>query len=156
MPFRGGIAALLIVVVLLLTEATPALAGLSGRERALLGAVNSTRAANGLRPLRADGTLTRAARFQSRVLLAQDVLSHGDFAERLRRFGAIGRLLGENLAWASAGAGDARAIVTAWLNSPPHRENLLRPAFRRIGLGAAVGEFAGYGGAVVVTADFAG
>ena len=154
MPFRGGIAAALALVVL--AGAAPAAAGLTAKEQALLGAVNATRAASGLPALKADVTLTRAARSYSRTLLARDVLAHGDFAARLRGFGAVGRLLGENLAWASAGAAGPNAIVQAWMNSPPHRENLLRPTFRRIGLGAAVGEFAGWDGATVVTADFAG
>ena len=154
MPFRGGIAA--VVLVLVLASAGPATAALTVKEQALLGAVNATRAARGLTVLQADMTLTRAARHQSRVLLDRDVLDHGDFAARLRSFGATGRLLGENLAWASSGAAQARAIVRMWMLSPPHRENLLRPAFRRVGLGAAIGEFAGNDGATVVTADFAG
>jgi uncharacterized protein YkwD len=153
MPFRGGIAALVVVV---LVGAAPATAGLTAREQSLLGAVNQTRTVRGLQPLRPDAALTRAARHQSRALLARDVLAHGDFVARLRSFGATGRILGENLAWASAGAAEAAAIVRSWMNSPPHRENLLRPSFRRIGLGAAVGEFAGWDGATVVTADFAG
>ena len=158
MPFRGGKAALLVVLllVLVLAGANVASAGLTAREQALVAAVNATRAVNGVAPLRVDGTLTRAARYQSRVSLARDVLAHGDFADRLRRFGATGRMLGENLAWASAGAADPRAIVQAWMRSPAHRENLLRAGFRRIGLGAAVGEFNGWSGATVVTADFAG
>ena len=43
-----------------------------------------------------------------------------------------------------------------WLNSPPHRKNLLRAGFRRVGVGAMMGTFSGTGGARVVTADFAG
>jgi uncharacterized protein YkwD len=158
MPFRGGKAALSVVLplVLVLAGANVASAGLTAREHAFVAAVNTTRAAHGVPPLSVDATLTRAARYQSRISLARDVLAHGDFADRLRRFGATGRMLGENLAWASAGAAQARAIVGMWLKSPPHRENLLRPSFRRIGVGTAVGEFRGYGGSTVVTADFAG
>jgi uncharacterized protein YkwD len=158
MPFRGGKAALLVVLllVLVLAGANVASAGPTAREQAFVAAVNATRAANGVGPLSVDDALTRAARHQSRVLLARDVLSHGDFAGRLRRFGATGRMLGENLAWGSAGAADPRSIVQAWMRSPGHRENLLRPGFRRIGLGAVVGEFDGWTGATVVTADFAG
>jgi uncharacterized protein YkwD len=43
-----------------------------------------------------------------------------------------------------------------WMASPGHRANLLRPGWTRIGLGARVGNFMGYDGAVVITADFAG
>jgi uncharacterized protein YkwD len=41
-----------------------------------------------------------------------------------------------------------------WLASPGHRANLLRPGFRRLGLGIATGSFPGQAGATVVTADF--
>ena len=40
--------------------------------------------------------------------------------------------------------------------SPGHRANLLRPGWKRIGIGSRTGTFLGYGGATVVTADFAG
>jgi uncharacterized protein YkwD len=149
------------VVTLALSLALAAPAAAQGTtagasEQALLRAVNDARAQRGLAPLDVDAALVRAARSHSRTLLERDVLTHGDFASRLRRFGARGALLAENLAWATGPYAHARAIVRAWLRSPGHRENLLHPGYRRIGLGAVVGEFAGYGGAVVVTADFAG
>jgi uncharacterized protein YkwD len=151
------------VVTLALSLALAAPAAAQGTtagasEQALLPAVNDARTQRGLAPLDVDAALVRAARSHSRTLLERDILTHGDFASRLRRFGARGALLAENLAWATATGpyAHARAIVRAWLRSPGHRENLLNPGFRRIGLGAVFGEFAGYGGAVVVTADFAG
>ena len=42
------------------------------------------------------------------------------------------------------------------LASPAHRAVLLRPGFRRVGVGAYQGNFAGRHDALVVTADFAG
>jgi uncharacterized protein YkwD len=149
----------IVAFALLLTLAMPAASqgtALTAPEEALLRAVNEARAAAGRQPLGIDAALTRAARSHSRALLARDVLEHGDFAGRLRSFGARGPVLAENLAWGTGRYARSRAIVHAWLESPGHRENLLRPGFRRIGLGAVVGEFAGYSGATVVTADFAG
>ena len=148
-----------VALTLLLALAAPAASkgtALTRPEQSLLQAVNEARAAAGLEPLDVDAALTRAARAHSHTLLARDVLAHGDFATRLRSFGARGPMLGENLAWGTGAYARAGAIVRAWLGSPGHRENLLRPGFQRIGLGAVVGEFAGYGGATVVTADFAG
>ncbi len=46
--------------------------------------------------------------------------------------------------------------MKAWLASPGHRRNLLRPGFRRVGLGELRTSFQGVTGATVVTADFAG
>ena len=36
---------------------------------------------------------------------------------------------GENLAWGRGDRGTAREIMRAWLNSPPHRETMLRGSF---------------------------
>jgi uncharacterized protein YkwD len=140
---------------LLLTGGAEA-AALSEREASLLGAVNAVRAAHDLRPLSVDGRLVRAARGHSATLLRRDVLTHGDFHRRMRRSGARGPLYGENLAWGTGARASARKIVRAWLQSPSHRRNLLRPGFRRIGLGTKTGTFAGRRGTTMVTADFAG
>jgi uncharacterized protein YkwD len=89
-------------------------------------------------------------------VLERDVVAHGAVAARLAGFGARGPAYGENLAVAIGSDASARVILHTWLASPGHRANLLRPGWRRMGIGAAVGEFAGYDGATVVTADFAG
>jgi uncharacterized protein YkwD len=122
----------------------------------VLGQVNTVRAAHGLRPLAVDARLARAASAYSARLLRTDSFTHGALGARLSAYGARGPLFGENLAWGVGSRASARSIVRAWLASPGHRANLLRPGFRRIGIGARVGTFQGHGGAVVVTADFAG
>ena len=129
---------------------------LTSSEASILGAVNAARAAHGLAPLQSDGPLIRAARSHSDALMRTDAFTHGSFAARLAAFGARGPRFGENLAWGVGSRASARSIVRAWLASPGHRANLLRPGFRRIGIGARVGTFQGRGGATVVTADFAG
>ena len=131
-------------------------ATLTRPEVSLLREVNRVRATYGVRTLRGDATLQRAARSHSASMLRTGVFTHGDFALRMRRFGVRGSYAGENLAWGVGDNASARAIVAEWLASPPHRANLLRPGFRRIGLGRLVGAFAGYTDAAVVTADFAG
>jgi uncharacterized protein YkwD len=74
----------------------------------------------------------------------------------MARFNVTGRLAGENLAWGTGARGTAQGIVAAWLASPEHRANLLRPSFTRVGISDLVGSFRGHSGAHVVTADFAG
>ena len=118
--------------------------------------MNRVRAQHGLHTLQLDVHLQRAAVAHSREMIATDVFSHGAFARRMLRFDVKSRIAGENLAWGTGDAGTAHAIVAAWLASPEHRANLLRPSFRRIGVGDLLGPFQGYGGARVVTADFAG
>jgi uncharacterized protein YkwD len=118
--------------------------------------MNAARTAHHLAPLRADATLQRAALSHSADMLRRRYFAHGDFSLRMRRFHVAGSLAGENLAWGVGARAAARTIVAEWLASPGHRENLLRPGFRRVGLATLVGPFSGYRGATVVTADFAG
>ena len=129
---------------------------LNQTERSLLSVVNEVRGNHGLRPLEVDPALARAARSYSAAMLRTGVFSHGDMFGRLSRSGAAGPTYGENLAWGTGPYAAARQVVRAWMGSPGHRANLLRPGWTRIGLGALTGTFAGYTGATVVTADFAG
>jgi uncharacterized protein YkwD len=145
-----------IVAVLVLVLAPAAAASLTSPEAALLHAMNGVRAEHGLAPLRPDTRLEQAARFHSREMLDGDVFEHGAFATRMVRFRIQGSLAGENLAWGTGALGTARAVVAGWLASPEHRANLMRPSFRRVGVGELTGSFLGHGGAHVVTADFAG
>ena len=140
-----------------LVFSAPAAAGLLTRpEASLVREMNRVRTSHGLRPLRGDATLQHAARAHSAELLRSGTFTHGDFALRMRRFGVRASYAGENLAWGVGTSASAPVVVAEWLASPAHRANLLRPGFRRIGLGRAVGTFAGYPGAAVITADFAG
>jgi uncharacterized protein YkwD len=125
-------------------------------ESHLAGLINGFRAAHGLRPLRVDPKLARAARSHSRDMLSRGYFGHGPFAARMREFGIDANPLGENLAWGTGRRGEAGAVLQAWLRSPEHRANLLRRRFRRVGLGMPVGPFAGFRYTRMVTADFAG
>jgi uncharacterized protein YkwD len=147
------------LLALLLTAGAPAATDATSqaqREASLVEVVNGVRSAHGLRPLAVDPTLRRVARRHSLTMLRRNDLAHGAFAARLAAVGARGPAFGENLAWGVGSQATARAIVRAWVASPSHRANLLRPGFRRIGIGSQIGDFAGHPGATVVTADFAG
>jgi uncharacterized protein YkwD len=140
---------------LLLLLAAPAGArGLSTSESSLRAAINGTRAGRGLAPVRVDMRLVRVARWHSADMLRHNSFSHGSFSARVRASGARGPMFGEDLAWGTAAT--PQWIVGQWLASPSHRAILLRPGFRRVGIGIVTGTFNGYGGATVVTADFAG
>jgi uncharacterized protein YkwD len=104
--------------------------------------------------LRVDFRLVQAARGHSADMMRRQYFAHGSVAQRAARAGARGPVFGEDLAWASGLT--AQLVVDHWLASPSHRAVLLRPGFRRVGIGISFGTFIGYGGAGVVTADFAG
>lgn len=147
------------LLVLALAGAMDAAAGttrLTAPETALLRAVNETRAAHGLGPLRVDPALQRAARATAGHLLRTNTFAHGDTRSRLVAAGVRAVRVGENLAWGSGSYATPRSVVARWLASPGHRRNLLRPGFTRIGLAAPVGPFQGSGSAKVVAAEFAG
>jgi uncharacterized protein YkwD len=122
----------------------------------LLQAVNQTRVSYGLRPLKLDTRLIRAARSHSAQMLRDDVFTHGDFHGRMVAFRVVGPTAGENLAWGTGSYAQPAEIISEWLASPEHRANLLRPGWTRIGIGIVRGTFLGNGGSSVVTADFAG
>ncbi len=150
MLLRSKIRALCSVGLLLFVAAPTAGA------QTLLGAINATRGADGLAPVRPDGTLMRAARAHSLDMLRRDYFGHGAFGPRMSSFGLRVALVGENLAWGVGSSASTSGVIRMWLASPEHRANLLRPGFRRIGIGTVSGSFEGYRGARVVTADFAG
>jgi uncharacterized protein YkwD len=113
-------------------------------ELAVVRAINTVRATNGMPPLRIGRALTRAARSHSADMVRRD-----SFVLRLRRFGVQAPYVGENLASGTRPL-SAVEIVRMWIESPPHRRNLLDRSFRRIGVGVAGGSTR------LVTADFAG
>ena len=105
-------------------------------EARMLDLVNAERAREGLEPLAADAALAEVARAHSRDMFARGYFSHhapeGDDAfERLRRAGVRFRLAGENLALAPTLA----LAHDGLMKSPGHRANILRPGFRRLGIG---------------------
>jgi uncharacterized protein YkwD len=64
-------------------------------------------------------------------------------------------LTGETIAWGTGASGGAAGIVSMWMHSPPHRAIILTAGLHRVGLGLALGTYAGTPGAVMATADFA-
>jgi len=61
--------------------------------------------------------------------------------------------VGENIAYGSGDRSSPRSIGAAWMNSPPHRANILRASFREIGIGLASGTPVSVRGATYTT-DF--
>jgi uncharacterized protein YkwD len=151
---RQVFAVFLVVLAVLVSVPAAQARGLTGSEASLLNTMNAVRQAHGLPALRADFHLVRAARGHSADMMRRQYFAHGSVAGRVVAAGARGPVFGEDLAWATGIT--ANWVVEHWLASPSHRAILLRPGFRRVGIGYAFGTFIGRGGAGVVTADFAG
>ena len=50
-----------------------------------------------------------------------------------------GWTLGENLAWGTGDLATAAGVMRAWMNSPGHRANILKRAYREVGIGITLG-----------------
>lgn len=116
--------------------------------RATLCAINRVRARRGLRPLRLSRRLSRAAAAHSRDMVRRGYFSHTapgglTFLARIVRSGylrgAHSWIVGENIAWGMSSLATPAATLRMWMNSPPHRANLLSPRFREAGIGIATG-----------------
>ena len=111
--------------------------------------MNGVRASHGLAPLRLDVRLLRAARGHSADMLHRQYFAHGSVAGRALAQGARGPVFGENLAW---GTGADRPVGRRPVaREPGAPREPAAPGFRRVGIGIALGTFAGHGGAAVVT-----
>lgn len=98
----------------------------------------AARAAHGLQLLRRDPTLDRVAVAQAAYMALAQNMSHDtargrDFTTRMRRSG-FGRAASENIAHGTLTDGQ---IITAWLNSPNHRRNMMNPHYSHFGFASA-------------------
>jgi uncharacterized protein YkwD len=149
------------VVALLATVVVAPAANASSRhpsrvESTTLRLINQAREAKGLKPVRLDTRLWRAARHHTRDMLRRQYFAHGATSDRLSRYVHGGGVIGETLAWGSGSYASPASTVRSWLNSPPHRRILLDRDFRFVGIGSRGGRFAGQRWARVYTADFRG
>jgi uncharacterized protein YkwD len=121
----------------------------------LINEINSHRRTYGLAPLTLDPIAQRAAQFQAQDMESNGVMRHEDSdgrtpMTRYTAFGGRASLYGENVAFygdtifESDAAWHAVSKLDAMMMSerPPtdgHRENILSPDYRAIGVGVAVG-----------------
>ena len=116
---------------------------LASAETATLCLINAERRSQALVPLRVDPRLRAAAVDHSEDMVEQGFYAHtspdgSGTAERIARAGYVpspGGITGENLAIGEEQHAMPAAIVASWMASPGHRENILRPEFREIGIG---------------------
>ena len=106
--------------------------------------VNRERARRGLRALRTNRRLSKAALAHTVDMVEERYFAHvsesgANVVDRLLGTGYLGRvrswLVGENLAWGTDTLSTPRQTVVNWMNSPGHRANILKRRFREIGIG---------------------
>lgn len=118
--------------------------------------MNQERSRHNLGELTISPQLSEAAARKSRDMLERQYWSHTapdgtPGWEFIKQTGYEYEVAGENLA---RDFQNAPEIITAWLDSPSHRENLLSSEFTQVGIATARGDFRGQP-TIVVTALFA-
>jgi hypothetical protein len=112
----------------------------SSAERVLFDAANRDRSAQGLSLLQWDNALANAARLHAQRMAQENTISHqfpGELPllKRASQTGAHFNVIAENVAEGPSASG----IHVQWMNSPPHRANLLDPQLSAVGIAVVQG-----------------
>jgi uncharacterized protein YkwD len=130
------------------TDVLPAADNLAQIRAAVLCLHNQTRAAKGLPLLRENARLDKAALGHSDDMVAEGYFDHTtpggtSFVDRILAAGYVKRdagwVLGENLAWGTGDLSTPDGVMTSWMNSPGHKANILKRAYREVGIGIKLG-----------------
>jgi uncharacterized protein YkwD len=114
-------------------------------EMAITEAINDQRQEHGLEPLEHRDDLAEIARQFSQQMVDEQFFDHVDpagesVADRVRDTGITFTAVGENLYGAEGPVGMVDHVersVSGWMDSPGHRENILREVFTQTGVGMA-------------------
>jgi uncharacterized protein YkwD len=108
--------------------------------------LNRERAAAGLVALSENPRLDAAAQGHSDDMVANHYFEHtsptgSTMTARIFASGYVTAnqawTLGENIAWGTGSFARPGDTMVAWMNSPHHRDNILNPQFREVGIGVA-------------------
>lgn len=113
---------------------------------------NIKRSQAGVPPLTYNQTLSNAAYTKARDMIDRDYWAHvaPDGTQPWSFFSKFGyryRYAGENLA---RDFQNPSSTVDAWMNSPTHRDNILNPKYKEIGVGVSEGDLAGIDTTIIV------
>ncbi|MFL6197944.1 MAG: CAP domain-containing protein [Thermoanaerobaculia bacterium] len=110
--------------------------------REMLDQVNAARKSASLAPLRLSSVLAKAAQLHAEDMLTRGYFDHRSLSgttvrERSMAAGYKWAAIGENIAYGQISVDE---VMDTWLNSPPHRKNILSPNFTELGIGLALGK----------------
>jgi len=104
-------------------------------QRTVVCLINDQRRMRGLPDLRENPRLNRSAQGWTTEMVAHRDFSHGaDFASRITAAGFRWSNAGENIA---TGFTTPASVVTAWMASTGHCQNILNPSYRYVGTGVS-------------------
>ena len=114
---------------------------LSKEEQAVIDLTNAERKKAELPPLAPNAKLMAAARGHAANMAKQEKLEHTldckEPKDRVKDAGYKYSLIGENIAW---NAKSPKEVVEGWMDSEPHKENILKKEFTEIGVTMAKSE----------------
>ena len=117
----------------------PEASSLQSFETEVIRLVNLERTKRGIPALTTNWQLSRVARYKSQDMIDKNYFSHtsptyGSPFTMMQSFGLRFSAAAENIAY---GQRSAQEVVTAWMNSPGHRANILSASCTQTGVGAA-------------------
>ena len=117
-------------------KGTTTSSNMNSDEKEVFDLINKQRIQNGLSPLKENSELQRVARIKAQDMVNNNYFSHtsptyGSPFDMMKSFKISYNTAGENIAGNSSNS-DA---VTAWMNSPGHRANILNSSFNQTGIG---------------------
>lgn len=127
-PIRRALAVLLSGLVMLVPLQAQRAAAVSDEEGEFAAMVNEVRDRTGVRTLRVTERLSEIARKHSRQMAGRGELFHSDLRRTFRGFDY--RVVGENVGY----GGSLDQLLEAFLDSPPHRQNIVGQ-WKRTGVG---------------------
>jgi uncharacterized protein YkwD len=110
--------------------------------------VNEERTSHGLDPLESNTSLRVAAASHSNEMVSEGYFDHTSpagvtFIDRIETTGYMRAartwVVGENLIWGTGPLSTPQSIIDSWMQSPPHRENILRSRFQEFGIAVTPG-----------------
>ncbi len=118
----------------------------------LISLTNNYRQSLGLNSLKVNPRLTQAAVNKAQDILEGQYFNHTSpagkkFSDWIKEVNYDYFYVGENLA---IDFSDNQELFQAWLDSPTHRENIIRPQYQEIGLAALSGKYKNHSTIVVV------
>jgi len=122
----------------------------------LLTLHNAERKKAGLGELKINAALTNSAQHKAEAMLAADCWSHycpnGESPWKFFTDAGYEYIYaGENLA---EGFYNNEDVIVAWMNSPTHRQNMLKPEYTEIGFGIVTGHFQGKDNNIIIVVHF--
>jgi uncharacterized protein YkwD len=144
-------------------DVLPAAGNLDLVRAAILCLHNQIRAAHHLPLLKENPKLIKAAAAHCSRMVSDGYFDHTDpsgdtFVDRILGSGYVKRnagwTLGENLAWGTGDLATPQGVMSSWMASPGHKANILKRAYREVGIGVRLGVPSDDGVGATYTADF--